>query len=391
MSFRKYIKELLGGKRSGEWMMDIISFFFPNRPLNDKKYICICMKGVSCGCNLKPLSQYIESVESNAKVVWGFVPEVYMTYKHLVKNAVKLNSWRYYWELYTAKYFISNERSGGNEFPRKRRGQIYLQTWHGSGPKMAEADIEWPDDRYEKGARQDSKLIDVIISGNHYQTDKFRDSFWYNGRVEEIGTPRNDIFFSKRDDIIHKVHNNLNIPKDSKIILYAPTFRATKDSFDFYDFDAKLLVNLLNKKFGGNFILVVRLHPNLLKYNNIYRLQTQFPDAVNACKYPDMQELLYASDILITDYSSSMFDFALTGKPCFLYVKDWEDFERGFYVKIKELPYPLMVDNESMKSAIENFDELTYKKKLNEFVINVIGSVEDGHACERCYNLLKSL
>ena len=160
------------------------------------------------------------------------------------------------------------------------------------------------------------------------------------------------------------------IPAAKKLALYAPTFRDDK-SASLYGFDAdKLQVHL-----GEEWRIGCRLHPNL---------NAEIPEgtAIPMSKYPDMQELLRACDLLITDYSSSMFDMAVAGKKCALYVPDLEKYlsnERGLYFDLMELPFPKAADMDALCEAVANFAD--YDERCAAF-LDKIGNFEQGHAAE---------
>lgn len=160
---------------------------------------------------------------------------------------------------------------------------------------------------------------------------------------------------------------------DKKLILYAPTFRSNKPS-DFLGMDFKRLKEAL----GDNWIVGARLHPNVLA--------SVVPEgAISMSKYSDMQELIGAADILITDFSSCMFDMAIAGKMCVLYAPDLEEYlekERGLYFNIRELPFPIAQNMAELSNILTRFDYSVYQRNLNEFM-SKIGSFEDGDPTER--------
>ena len=119
------------------------------------------------------------------------------------------------------------------------------------------------------------------------------------------------------------------------------------------------------------------MHPQLADKTNIFAINT-----VDVSKYPDMQELLLISDILITDYSSCAWDFAQTGRPVFLFATDLEYYvsDRGLYYPLHELPYPLAESNDELMSIIDNFDEEKYGEQLKSYFKRV-GNYETGNAC----------
>ena len=339
------------------------------------------------GCNIEPLAEYITSQNKNNVVIWAFDKVVFENFRKKVHRSVKVGSFAYYRALFCCKYVLANQRMTEYHYPIKRQGQVYLQTWHGTALKRIEKDIPNVDEKYQKRAERDSSMIDLFISGSKFMSDIYRKSFWYIGEVVETGMPRNDIFFKDVSLTKKKVCSALNIATDAKILLYAPTFRQSKDSFLSYDIDSVLFLKSLTKKFGGEWTLLVRMHPNLISADNMEKIRTMYPGAVNASTYPDMQELLCATDVLLTDYSSSMFDFMYTRKPCFLYIKDYKDYDRGFYLDVKKLPFPVIESNSQISMLVNGFDAEDYANKLDIFM-HEIGSIECGKASKRCYDLL---
>lgn len=266
---------------------------------------------------------------------------------------------------------------------KKRRNQLYIQTWHSSlRLKTIEKDaIASLPQSYIKMAQQDSQYIDCLISGCKFSTDIFKSSFWYNGSILECGTPRNDLFFLNDLNLKTKITEEYNIPQTNKLILYAPTFRQSYN-LEYYNIDYIRLKEALHNRLGHEWTILVRLHPHLRQYSQKLLHGKQTIDVTN---YDDIQELLAVSDILISDYSSLIFDFALTKRPCFLYVPDLNEYiqkERALYFNIKQLPFIKTSSNNDLLSAISTFDEKKYLSELTAFN-NSIGSYENGNACER--------
>lgn len=372
----------LGGRRWSRYCIARIITSFT--PLKQNKYICISMAGNNYGCNVLALSNYILEQKCNSEIIWAFSPAIYPYHSD---KGVLLYSLKYYYHLLSAKYVISNQRLSSDIYPHKPQKQIYLQAWHGTALKKIEADAVI-NDSYTKLAKADSKKIDVFISNCSFMTEIYRKSFWYKGTVFETGTPRNDIFFKENPQLIKKVYDNLGIDPSKRIILYTPTFR--KDySLKYYNIDYKRFVQVVKNKFAGDWVFVIRLHPNLLSGESIKGIEKMFPDCINASFYPDIQELLYASNILLTDYSSTMFDFMYSRKPCFLYTPDREEYDRGYYWSFDELPFPSFCDNAEIDATITNFSDAVYEENLNGF-LNKIGNKEHGDACQKVYTLLQT-
>ena len=258
----------------------------------------------------------------------------------------------------------------------KKRGQYYIQTWHGGlGPKACEKDaIETLHASYVKLAKLDSKQIDVCISGSRLLSNLYNTSFWYGGEVLECGSPRNDILFSEESK---KTIKKIFVNDDEKICMYAPTFRKNM-STKYYDIDyLKLKINLENR-FGGNWKILVRLHPNFMNSTEI-----KLPDFVhNVTSYSDAQELISISDCLITDYSSIIYDFMYMKKPAFLYASDYEEYsttDRKLYFTLDSTPFSIAQNNIELQSNILAFDETTYSEQIDLF-IKKHGGVEKGTA-----------
>lgn len=285
------------------------------------------------------------------------------------------------WHLMTAKVWVDNCRKGER---CKRPGQYYMQTWHGFALKRIEKDAaEALEPGYVQSCIRDSEDCDLMVSGSAFMTGLHKESFWYDGEVAEFGTPRNDVFFRDNAAASRKVRRFWSLPEDRRLLLYAPTFRADH-STECYCLDAEAAAKACEDRFGGRWSALIRLHPNVAAQS-----KGLFPydgeRIIDATAYPDMADLLLACDLLITDYSSSMFDYALGGKPCLRFAPDIEAYrrDRGFYFSLDSLPFPLASSNEELKTQIENFDEEVQRVRWEKFA-SENGFCEDGHAAERC-------
>ena len=339
------------------------------------------------GSNPKYLSEYLSKTCSEYDIVWGFVhPEQYLIDGI---RKVKYHSIKYFYELATSHFFITNYRT--TEDYKKRKGQIYIQTWHSSlRLKMIEKDAEQTlPVNYVEMAKSDSGKIDILLSGCDFSTQIFRRAFWYEGIILESGTPREDIFFGGGLSRFSSIKERIGVHEDKRIVLYAPTFRKD-NSFDSYCIDYVRLCSALKKRFGGEWIVLLRLHPHLRTLSS--QLVKRNCEIKDVSSYDDIQELLAISDVLISDYSSLVFDYLLTDRPCFLYVPDLTDYtnnDRELYFNIADLPFASCEDNDQLDNAILCFDENNYKKRITLFN-KTIGSFEDGNACSRVAQCMKN-
>lgn len=356
-------------------------------PINKKKVVVSSYYGKGFGDNPRYIVEALKSKYPDIRIIWGVTDTKSREGFPEWVETCKYNGAKYVFHMATAKFWIDNCRKGFVMF--KRREQIYIQTWHGFALKRIEKDAaESLNDGYVSYAIKDSKNIDHIISCSSFMTEIYRKAFWYDGEILELGAPRNDVIINKGSECREKVYNALGISPNRKTVMYAPTFRVDY-SIDAYKIEYERLIAACEKRFGGEFVALVRLHPNvsdkaseLLEYNN---------KILNASLYPDMQELLSACDIVISDYSSLMFDFALSGKPCFQFATDIGAYksDRNFYFELDRLPFSLATDNDELEQNVLNFDSDSYGKSLGSFYSDC-GMICDGKASERCADLMIS-
>lgn len=367
---------------------NILIKFMNILPIKKNKIFMFSYYGGQYGDSPKYITEYILKNYPKEKfdIVWAFTD---LDSKKDLKGIrkVRVMSLRYFFELCTSKIIITNFRT--TELFKKRKEQYYIQTWHSSlRLKKIEKDAEESLEKsYIDMAKKDSKKIDLLLSGCKYSTEIFKNSFWYKGDILECGTPRNDILVNC-DLEVGRIKNKLNI-KEKKVLLYAPTFR--KDgNLDVYDIDYKRVLKSLEDKYGEEWIILVKLHPHLINKSNEIEYNEKI---VNATSYDDIQELLAVSDILISDYSSLIFDYLVVGKPCFLYVPDIKDYiskDRDLYFDIEKLPFINVKSNDELIEKIINFDEVNYKKNIKDFS-NYIGSYEKGNASEKLMKKIEKI
>jgi len=250
---------------------------------------------------------------------------------------------------------------------KKRKSQLYIQAWHGFPFKKIERDAEKKlTSRYIKAAKNDSSMCDMMISNSLFLTNIYKNSFWYQGKIMTCGFPRNDILIKDSSSEKAKIRSIIGVSDSKKIILYAPTFRRS-ETLDVYDIKPRETLEMLKHRFGGDWVMLLRLHPNIAHKSSL--LAESSPDIIDVSTYHDSQDLLLISDVLITDYSSIMFDFGLTGRPAFLYALDIENYklDRGFYYDIHETPFQVADSSEALLRSISNFNMTEHKARIREF------------------------
>lgn len=297
----------------------------------------------------------------------------------------------HYWlEYATSRVWIDNIKNFSK--PYKRKGQFYLQTWHGAIAlkKIEKAAIETLTPEYINSSKNDSKQIDLIISNSQWFNDDVHKNFWYEGRITITGTPRNDVFFEDPSPIKKKVRSFYHIADDVEFILYAPTFRghlSLENQLSLYEFDEQKIIDAFSNKFHKKFIILKRLHPNISKLVTMEESEI----IKDGSRYTNMQDLLISCFALITDFSSSIFDLMLINDRIFLFTKDYENYiekERGLNFDIKnDLPFPFAETENELVSYIESFDEERAKTSIDDFKAK-LQIKEDGHASDRVAKII---
>ncbi len=363
-----------------------ISIGFLLMPVQRNKVLVSSYYGRGYGDNPKYIIDALLHRDQNLRILWLTKNEAEEKDLPDGVEAVPANSFAALYHMATAKIWIDNCR---RHYAFKKKNQFYIQTWHGFALKRIEEDVKENLGRlYVYIAKRDSAAIDVIISEAAFMTNIYRNSFWYDGKILQWGSPRNDILLDekKRYACRDRVLNFYNIAPTTKILLYAPTFRAD-ESLEPYSVDYTAVKKACEQRFGEEFTVLVRLHPNIARRCAELNLQEQ--GVISATDYPDMQELLAASDVVISDYSSLMFDFALSQKPCFQFATDIEEYkqDRNFYFQLDHLPFSVAQNNQELVDNILCFDEEKYNEKISEF-FDSVGMVRTGDSSEKCADLI---
>lgn len=291
------------------------------------------------------------------------------------------NSRAYLEALGRAGHVVSNLNMPG--YFRKKRGTIYLQTWHGTPLKRIGFDIEQFDfagkKLYLTNLARDVAKWDLLVSANRFSSEVFREAFRYEGEILETGYPRNDVLCrSAGNELGAGVRGHLGVPAGTRTILYAPTWRERGGFTLALDFD-RLIPEL-----GDEWRVLFRAH----KMDAGQAASAIHPAVIDVTEYPDISDLYLAADVLLTDYSSAMFDFAVTGKPMIFFTYDlaeYRDQVRGFYFDFeREAPGPLLQTTPEVWEALRELDNITrhyataYSRFRKRFCY-----LEDGRASER--------
>lgn len=359
-------------ERAFDYILIVGSFLVPSRkglicfyPIHDKTRF---------NGNLKSIFLYAtRNPTNNIRVLWLTTHEA--LYLQLEKEglSVKLIGKRHMWMLWRAEFIFTDAAA-------LYRGKFkVIQVWHGTGFK----NIGKLSNKRKYWRTFFNYKLFLATSAD----DKDRKSVSFPGAdVHITGSPRNDIFFSSQDELLN-IKRKYRLEKYRRIITYTPTFR---DKGDFQPFSNEGWAKLSNLASSNNDVVIIKKHPSdrLLKVPDMEAI-FDFTENKNIT---DVQELLLLTDILISDYSGIVTDFALTGKPILFYTFDYQNYKqnvRDFYYDIMEiLPGPFCYDEESLCLKLSNLDwfdnplyQVKYKKFLNRFHTHL-----DGRASERTWN-----
>ena len=356
--------------------------------INKKRILSWSYYYTKYSCSPRYITEYLlKEHPGKFELYWCFNKDVDVSQLPSEIKIVRWRTWKYLLILNSSAFLFTNTRTGlwKSSFVKKK-GQRYVMTWHSSmGIKKIEQDAEETLSlSYINEAKYDSSICDLILSGCKFRTEVIKRVFWYDGEILEKGTPRNDVLFQDHTELKQRIFAQCDIPKNTKILLYAPTFR--KDmGLQYYKFNWDDVLPALEEKFGSPMFIFLRLHPNFCRAGIDVSALCQCERVLDVTYYHDMHELLCISDVLITDYSSSLFDFSLLHKPCFIYATDYESYDRGTYFRLEELPFPLALNNAELFDVISQFDKEEYESKLTEFNKRILCSYETGKACEALY------
>ena len=343
---------------------------------------------------------------------------------------LKTNTKSAIYALSTAGVWVDCNRK--ERYIQKRKNQIYIQTWHGGLPlKRLELDCrEYLSQEYIKNAIRDTAMTDIYISNSEYCNELYRRAFGFkkkifcfgSGRMDPLirpvrfsaGAMREKLLSRLPEAVFRRLLNEAYIKafrmkeqqkegdrqKDHlriNIALYAPTYRDIPS--EPHDRGKELglsIINALENRFGGKFVVVTRFHPLAMsRVNHMSGAYLQFDEKeriIDGNEFSDLYSIMAAADVLITDYSNCMFEMSYVGKPVFLYATDAEQYDdtRGMYFEYDKLPFPIAHDEKELYDNIIDYDKESFRERQQKF-FDDIGITESGKASEKVAKLIARL
>lgn len=371
-------------------------YLFRILPIKKRKIVFTCIEGTTgYSCNPKYIAEEFMRRNEGYELVWlvndlqkRIPPGIKKVHNTLLNRAYHLT---------TAKFWIDNSRKQLEV--RKRNGQVYIQTWHaklGFKPTCLDRGKSFSRIAYIV-SKHDSDMIDYVLSNSDWYDATLPTGMLYEGKIFRSGSPRCDILVNNLVKSRQAIREQYNLSKDTKIMMYAPTFRGgsqeTNRTIEKGDhapnYDGMLAA--LEKRFGGKWVVFLRLHPQLTARH----IESGAKDSrlIDVSKADDMYELLAGCDAFISDYSSAVFDAAVMRMPIFIYADDYEEYEeeRGKLLwNLRDMAFPLACNDDELRDVIMNFDNDKYQIELSS-LFKSTGMVEDGCAAGRVCDFIEEL
>lgn len=366
------------------------------------------------GCNPKYIVQELHRRNPNYEFIW-FVNDMSKEFPEYIRKVPNTLWNRAYW-LSTSKVWIDNYRKPYGT--RKRKKQYYVNTWHATiGFKSIGL---WRGEAFSQMAylvsKNDSDMIDHVAIDSEWCAQMYPKGMVYDGEFLWSGAPRCDVLYGDRSIYQKKFRKENNLPEDAKIVMFAPTFReGVKDGkrtifSEIWSLDFERMLQNLQKRFGGEWYLCLRVHPQLAAGMKEYQNTGLGSRMIDASQADDMYEILAAMDAFVTDYSSAAMDAGFAHMPVFLYADDIDKYmkDRGSLLwdmttdseaevrNNKEmtpgidtvLPYPIAQNNEELEKRILEFDTENYLQKSLAFEQSV-QLIFDGKASQRAADAIE--
>lgn len=290
-------------------------------------------------------------------MVWSFVDDPAKYYTGC--ENIKMDTWAYFKTALKAKYWISNVNiERGLDF--KKKATHYLNTWHGVPLKYIGNDCPGRND-------YDMSYVDFFCYSGPFEFDIYQRAFKLKAdNLLLSGLPRNDELYQVNAEKVTEMRTRLNIPEGKKVLFYAPTWRESEDGGKTYNLALPVDFKKWEKALGDKYVLLFRAHHFTTKH-----MQIQFNDFIrDASDYPAINDLMIASDILISDYSATIFDYCVLERPIISFAYDYEEYKesRGLYIDLPtELPCGIVKTEDEVINSIKTMDYAVACERTRSF------------------------
>ncbi|MDD2409945.1 MAG: CDP-glycerol glycerophosphotransferase family protein [Bacilli bacterium] len=391
---RKIVRKMFFYKRKVSYLK-----YFRKNEVNNKIIIFEAYMGRSYACSPKAIYEemLMDEKYKDFEFVWAFKNKSdHQTIKNLESATIVKYGGKKYYEYYSkAKYWVTNSRLP--EHIIKKPEQVYVQCWHGTPLKRLGYDIlaetqnamNTQEEMIEK-YNSDAIRYSYMLSPSKFCTEKFTSAFNLNelhttNIIIEEGYPRNDYLYNYKEEDITRIKEELGIPENKKIVLYAPTWRDNQHTSGVgYTYKTEADFDYLKEKLEDDYVILFRAHYFIA---NSFDFEKYEGFVYDVSKIDDINELYVISDILITDYSSVFFDYANLKRPMLFFMYDLEFYEnklRGFYIDLKELPGDIIKEEVDIVNIIKDINDYNKRHAKTYKVFNEkYNYLDDGQASKR--------
>ena len=397
VSLGKKNPHIMSVLRKGQFMADRTQYTmqYVLNGLDARLVLFEAYNGRQYACSPKAIYEEMLAEGLDYHYVW--VVKDLKQYAFLLDNPhteiVKFGSRDYYRAYARAKYWVVNSKKRTSIF--KRKGQYYIQCWHGTPLKKIGCDLDGDKsnamasiEAIHKSYEEDAAKYDYLISPSSFATKVFTSAFRLDDRTDiiiETGYPRNDRLYNDSPEEVKAIKERLHLPDDKKVILYAPTWRDNQHQAGVgYTYDLPLDLEALYQELHDDYVILLRLHYLVAQSVNI----DQYPDFLfDVSDIDDINDVYLISDLLVTDYSSVFFDYANLRRPMLFFMYDYEEYKqelRDFYIDIATLPGPVSKTQNELIEDIRQIDQYEdqYREAYDKFN-QTYNALDDGKAAQR--------
>lgn len=353
-------------------------------PLKKNRVILTAYNGRQYSCNPKYIAERLLKT-GRYNVVFALRDDNDDILPDGIKK-VKYRSLKHFYYLMTSGFVIFN--SGGiSNLLAYRKAQTIINTWHGGYSFKVIGNEIFKDEESIKRRKLAGEILTYFLSGSDLATSQYAQTMSVpKEKFLTFGLPRNDILFADHTAVKKKIYDKFNIKKNVKIVLYAPTYRdgpvMSMLDYGLEQINDEGVVKALETRFGGEYVFMYKAHHDMIPTNIGV-------NCINASAYSDIQELMCAAEIIISDYSSCSADFALQRKIGFLFTPDLKTYESAhpYSMEPDKWPYQTANNNESLIQNILTYDIEKGLQKLENF-LHEIGNKDEGHAVDSLISVM---
>ncbi|MDD6190883.1 MAG: CDP-glycerol glycerophosphotransferase family protein [Firmicutes bacterium] len=374
-----------------------------NVKIDDKTILFETFMGRQYACNPRAIYEYMinDSRFDDFEFIWIFNDENKGNeFPALTRARIIKAKTREAMEAYAkAKYIITN--SNLDNRVSKKKGQVIMQTWHGTPLKKLRCDITAEEGNVNNTLEEirwkndmDVVRYDYFLSPSPFASEKFISSFrmkelGIENIIAETGYPRNDLLFNYTEEDVRREKELLGIPADKKVILYAPTFRDNSHDGVGYVYDTHMDFDRLRRELGEEYVILFRAHYFIA---NSFDFDKYRGFVYDVSLVDDITPMYLITDILITDYSSVSFDFANLRRPIMFYMYDLDEYAdsiRGFYFSVDEMPGDILRTEDELIDSIKNCDTSSFTPdERYERFNSKFNCIDDGSAAARATEVI---